>query len=106
MYKLTLFFILVLFFCACQNKATEKEFPKTEKGDKIIHITTINSVEDTLFQVRNETKGTLKIYYKGDSIFLLQDSVCFSNKKYKLTEENGTTTLTRKGKIIFQNPVK
>ena len=106
MYKTTIF-ILFVFFFACQNNSTkisEKEFPKTEKGDKIIHITTINSAEDTLFQIRNATKGTLKIYYKGDSIFLLQDSVSFSNKTYTLTEQNGETTFTKNNKILFQNP--
>jgi len=112
MYKLTLLVLgiaevlaILLFFCACRNKP-KKDFPEAEKGDNIIHITTINNAEDTLFQIRNTTKGRLKIYYKGDSIFLLQDSVGFSNKNYVLTEQNNETILRKKGKIIFQNPVK
>ena len=107
MYRFALFTIFALFLCACQNEQNvEKEFPKTEKGDRIIHITTINSAKDTLFQIRNATKGTSIIYYKGDSIFLLQDDVGFSNKNYVLTEQNGTTTLMQNGEIIFRNPVK
>jgi len=106
MHRPVILILLIFFFFACRNEAVKtKEFSETER-DKVIRITTINGAEDTLFQIRNVTQGSLKIYYKGDSIFLLQDSSCFSNKNYMLTEQNGTTTLLKNNKIIFQNPVK
>jgi hypothetical protein len=105
MYKPLLYILLMYFLYGCQSQTAEQiEVPKTEKGDQIIYITTINSANDTLFQIENASKGTLQIFYKGDSIMLLKDSTGndFSNKNHTLTEQNGETTLMQKGKVIFQ----
>ncbi|MDR0874539.1 MAG: hypothetical protein LBN27_13925 [Prevotellaceae bacterium] len=109
MYKPLLYILLMYFLYACQGQTAEQiEVPKTGKDDQIIYITTINSANDTLFQIKNASKGVSQILYKGDSIVLLKDSISdgFSNKNYTLTEQNGETTLRQKGKIIFQNPLK
>ncbi len=100
----------MLFFSCGGKKAETKPVVEPEiQEEEIINAVTINSNPDTLFRTYNNTKGTLVIAYKGDTVQLQRDTMAsgikYSNGKYVMTEWHGETELKKDGRIIFRNPV-
>ena len=110
-----LFFLSgIVVFSSCQVSAKpektdyEKQYVDLTdgKGDEYLNITTINDVGDTLFRRYNNTKGTVKVMYKGDTVKLVQDisGINYSNGQYLLTKLKGSTIFEKEGNIIFSFP--
>ena len=110
-YQIIELFILsgIVMFSSCQLSAkpkkadSEKQHDLTDSADdEYVNMTTISEVGDTLFRKYNNTKGTVRIVYKGDTVKLVQDAAGnYSNGQYVMTAQKNTV-LEKDGNVIFQ----
>jgi len=110
-----LFFLSgIIVFSSCQVSAKpektdyEKQYIDLtdSEDDEYVNVTTINDVSDTLFRRYNNTKGTVKVMYKGDTIKLVQNisGINYSNDQYVMTKQKGNIVLEKNSNIIFSFP--
>jgi len=110
-----LFFLSsIVLFSSCQVSAKPEKTDYEKqcvdltdgKDDEYLNITTINDVGDTLFRRYNNTKGTVKVMYKGDTVKLVQDisGINYSNGRYVMIKQKGNTVLEKDGNVIFSFP--
>ena len=101
----------IVVFSSCQISA-KSDYEKQHidltdnENDEYVNVTTINDIGDTLFRRYNNTKGTVKVMYKGDTVKLVQDisGINYSNGQYVMTKQKSNILLEKDGNIIFSFP--